>query len=261
MLNKKLTYPKVTIITATYNSAKTVKDTLTSIAEQNYPNIEHVVVDGLSKDNTLDIVQSFSHVAKVISEKDKGIYDAMNKGIGLATGEIVGILNSDDFYSHSEVVSNIVRCFQEDNNVMAVYADLVFVDESDTSKVKRTWLAGDYKKEKFLFGWMPPHPTFFVKKEVYEAFGTFNTSLKSAADYELMLRFLYKHNIKVVYLPDILIKMRMGGQSTASLSNRLKANKEDRAAWQLNELQPKFYTTFLKPLRKLNQFLIRLEVH
>ena len=247
----------VSIITAAYNSAKTIKDTLESVKNQSYPHIEHVIIDGASKDNTLNIVAEYPSVVKVISEPDNGIYDAMNKGIQLVSGDIVGILNSDDFYSHSAVISKVVQCFEDNPNIEAVYADLVFVDEEDTSKIKRTWIAGKFKKKNFLFGWMPPHPTFFVKKEVYEQYGVFNTHLKSAADYELMLRLLYKHDIQVAYLPDIIIKMRIGGQSTVSLKNRLRANKEDRAAWQLNHLHPKFYTTYLKPLRKLNQFLIK----
>ena len=247
----------VSIITAAYNSAKTIKDTLESVKNQSYPHIEHVIIDGASKDNTLNIVAEYPSVSKVISEPDNGIYDAMNKGIQLVSGDIVGILNSDDFYSHSAVISKVVQCFEDNPGIKAVYADLVFVDEKDTNKIKRTWVAGKFKKKNFLFGWMPPHPTFFVKKEVYEQYGVFNTHLKSAADYELMLRLLYKHDIQVAYLPDIIIKMRIGGQSTVSLKNRLRANKEDRAAWQLNHLHPKFYTTYLKPLRKLNQFLIK----
>ncbi len=247
----------ISIITATYNSANTVRDTLQSVKNQSYPHIEHVVIDGASKDNTLKIVGEYPSVSQVISEPDKGIYDAMNKGIRLVSGDIIGILNSDDFYNHPEVIANIAQCFQDHPDIEAVYADLVFVDEKDTSQIKRTWLAGKYKKKNFLFGWMPPHPTFFVKKEVYEQYGIFNTQLKSAADYELMLRFLFKHDVQVAYLPDIIIRMRIGGQSTASLKNRLQANKEDRAAWQINHLQPKFYTTYLKPLRKLNQFLIK----
>ena len=247
----------ISIITATYNSAKTVRDTLESVKNQSYPHIEHVVIDGLSKDDTLKIVAEYPSVSQVISEPDKGIYDAMNKGIQLVSGDIIGILNSDDFYNHPDVIANIVQCFQDHPDIEAVYADLVFVNEKDTSQIKRTWIAGKYKKKNFLFGWMPPHPTFFVKKEVYEQYGVFNTQLKSAADYELMLRFLYKHDIQVAYLPDIIIRMRIGGQSTASIKNRLQANKEDRAAWHINHLQPKFYTTYLKPLRKLNQFLIK----
>ncbi len=247
---------KISIITATYNSAATVRDTLQCVAAQRYENIEHIIVDGVSKDNTLAIVQEFPHIAKVVSEKDKGIYDAMNKGVQLCTGDVIGILNSDDFYCNNEVLAKVMAAFN-DPAVEAVYGDLQYVHPVDTQKVVRTWKAGKFKKKYFYFGWMPPHPTFFVKREVYERAGLFNISLRSAADYELMLRMLVKHNVQVRYIPEILVKMRAGGMSNASLQNRLKANKEDRMAWQLNNLQPYFFTTWLKPVRKIFQFIIR----
>lgn len=247
---------KISIITATYNSANTVRDTLTSIASQQYPNIEHIIVDGLSKDNTLDIVKEFPHVAKVISEKDKGIYDAMNKGIQLATGDVIGILNSDDFYNGQQVLNKVAASF-EDPSVEATYADLQYVKQDNTNVVIRTWKSGLFQKRSFYYGWMPPHPTFFVRRSVYEKAGVFNTSLRSAADYELMLRLLVKYNITARYIPEVLVKMRAGGMSNASLKNRLKANKEDLMAWKLNELKPYFFTTWLKPARKIFQFITR----
>lgn len=247
---------KISIITATYNSSATVRDTLESVATQTYENIEHVIVDGLSKDSTLNIVNKYSHVAKVVSEKDKGIYDAMNKGIDLVTGDIIGILNSDDFYAHSDVLEDVMDLF-EDDSVDCVYADLQYVDAIDTKKVIRTWISGKYKREKFLYGWMPPHPTFFVRKELYQEFGNFNLSLRSAADYELMLRFLYKYGKKAAYLSDIIVKMRAGGMSNASLKHRLKANGEDRLAWKMNGLKPYFFTTWLKPIRKITQYILK----
>lgn len=250
------THKKISIITATYNSAATVRDTLKSVASQSYPAVEHVIVDGLSKDNTLDIVKKYPHVAQVISEKDKGIYDAMNKGIDLVTGDVVGILNSDDFYAHDDVLEDVMDLFR-DPAVDCVYADLQYVDAVDTNKVVRTWISGKYKREKFLYGWMPPHPSFFVRKELYNELGKFNLSLRSAADYELMLRFLYKNHKKPAYLSDIIVKMRAGGMSNASLKHRLRANGEDREAWRLNGLKPYFFTTWLKPARKLAQYIIK----
>lgn len=246
---------KISIITATYNSAATVRDTLQCVAIQRYKHIEHIIVDGVSKDNTLAIVQEFPHVAKVVSEKDKGIYDAMNKGIQLCTGDVIGILNSDDFYCNNEVLAKVMAAF-DDPVVEAVYGDLQYVHSANIQKVVRTWKAGKFKKKYFYFGWMPPHPTFFVRREVYERAGLFNISLRSAADYELMLRVLVKHNVNVRYIPEIFVKMRAGGMSNASLRNRLKANKEDRMAWRLNNLQPYFFTTWLKPVRKIFQFII-----
>lgn len=245
---------KVSIITATYNSASTVADTLESVKVQTYPFIEHIVVDGLSKDNTVQLVKASNHVQKIISEKDQGIYDAMNKGIALSNGEIIGILNSDDFYAHENVIQEVVELF-ETTNCDAVYGNLIFVHPDNPKRILRKWIAGGYDAALFLKGWMPPHPTFFVRKSVYEKFGTFNTTLKSSADYELLLRFLFMHQIKVAYLHDILVHMRSGGQSTKSIQNRIRAYKEDYLAWRLNNLTPKWYTLMLKPIRKIKQFL------
>lgn len=247
--------PKVTIITVSFNSAQTIGDTLKSIASQSYPNIEHIIVDGGSTDQTMDIVANFPHVSKSISETDEGIYFAMNKGLAIASGEIIGILNADDLYAHDEVISKVVKKFN-DPAVDATYADLVFVDKLDTSKVFRKWKSGIFNRSAMYNGWMPPHPTFFVRKSIYEKFGLFNTNLRSAADYELMLRLLLKHEINPSYLPETIIRMRQGGKSTASIKNRLKANMEDRMAWKINGLKHHFFTLILKPLRKIKQFLI-----
>lgn len=244
---------KISIITSTYNSAATLADTLKCISQQDYPDIEHLIIDGGSKDGTLALVDQFPHISKVISEKDKGIYDAMNKGIALANGDVIGILNSDDFYVSPRVLSKVAAAFQ-DPEVMAVYADLQFVERNSTDKVVRTWRSGDYTRKSFFYGWMPPHPTFFVRKSVYQKHGVFNCDLGSAADYELMLRFLLKHGIKAVHIKEIIIKMRMGGESTVSLKNRLKANKKDHLAWKINGLQPNLLTLYLKPVRKIGQF-------
>ncbi|HVW61765.1 MAG TPA: glycosyltransferase family 2 protein, partial [Puia sp.] len=158
---------KISIITATYNSAATVEDTLACVSGQRYTDIEHIIVDGRSSDRTLEIVAQFPHVAKIISEKDKGIYDAMNKGIGMATGDVVGILNSDDMYTDPQVLSHVAEAFL-DPGVMTVYADLQYVHADNPEKILRTWNSGPYRKKNFYYGWMPPHPTFFVRKEVYE---------------------------------------------------------------------------------------------
>jgi glycosyltransferase involved in cell wall biosynthesis len=246
---------KVTIITITYNSAATLEDTLRSVVNQDYPNIEYLIIDGKSKDNTLQIVDKYKDkITKVVSEKDKGLYDALNKGIALATGDIVGMLHSDDLYESNHVVSDIVKTFEKNPSADGVYADLVFVERNDINKVTRTWESGDYEEGDFLSGWMPPHPTFFVKKECYERFGGFNTSLRLSADYELMLRMIHKNKIKLAYLPKVVVKMRMGGVSNVSLFVRLKANIEDKMAWKLNGMKPKLFTRFLKPASKIMQY-------
>lgn len=247
---------KISIVTATYNSAATVADTLDCIRRQDHPDIEHIIVDGGSKDETLEIVKRYPHVARMVSGKDKGIYDAMNKGIGLATGDIIGILNSDDIYTDETVLSLVAKAFADDS-VMTVYADLQYVYPDDLNRIQRTWKTGRFKKRNFYYGWMPPHPTFFVRREVYDRAGLFNLELHSAADYELMLRILLKLEMTAQYIPKVIVKMRAGGMSNASLFNRLRANKEDRMAWKINGLRPYFFTLYLKPVRKISQFFIK----
>lgn len=247
---------RVTIITPTFNSARTLRDTLESVSIQDHPAIEHIIVDGGSKDETLAIARSFPHVARVISEPDEGIYDAMNKGISIATGEIVGILNSDDFYADAKVIRDVVAAMTA-ADADSAYGDLVYVHPERTRTVERTWRSGEYHPRRFLFGWMPPHPTFFVRKAVYDQFGVFHPRLRSAADYELMLRFLFRHRISTCYVPRVLVHMRSGGQSNASVRHRIRANREDREAWRINDLRPYPFTLLLKPVRKIGQFFIR----
>jgi len=245
--------PTVSIITATYNSAATIRDCLDSVSSQ-YVQAEHIIIDGGSTDGTLNAVCSCPHIAKIISEKDHGIYDAMNKGLELATGEVVGILNSDDFYAGNDTLTKVAETFA-DAKVDACYGDLLYVDPLDTTKIVRKWVSGAYHERCFYGGWMPPHPTFFVRRSVYERYGRFDLNLGSAADYELMLRFLLKHKIRTAYIPEVLVKMRAGGISGASLKNRLVANQMDRKAWKVNGLKCFPWTTYLKPLRKIGQFL------
>jgi len=246
---------KVSIITISYNSATTIEDTIRSVLSQDYPDLEYIIVDGNSSDGTLGIVKRYqSSIAQFISEPDKGIYDGMNKGLKMASGELIGILNSDDIYEDPKVISDMVKLV-ESSKCMAAYADLVYVDRQDTSKITRYWKSGAYKKGAFLKGWMPPHPTFFVRKSVYDRYGYFNLLLKSAADYEIMLRFIHKHGIEPAYLPRVITRMRAGGQSNLSIKNRIKANREDREAWRINGLKPGLFTLIRKPLSKILQFM------
>jgi glycosyltransferase len=214
---------------------------------------EHILVDGGSTDGTLDVVREHgAHLAQVISERDEGIYDAMNKGIAIASGEITGTMNADDFYAHGNVLEMVAEAFR-DSSVHACYGDLDYVGGG--GKVVRRWRSGHCDRGRIFRGWMPPHPTFFVRRELYQRYGAFNTALGTAADYELMLRFLLKHEVKTAYIPEVLVKMRTGGVSNASLLNRLRANKMDRRAWEINGLKPHPWTIAMKPLRKVGQFL------
>ena len=256
----------ISIITVTSNAAATIAHCLESVNCQTMP-VEHIIIDGASTDSTLEIVRGISPCARIISEPDHGIYDAMNKGIRLATGDIVGILNADDFYAHSGVLAKVAAVFA-DPMVDACYGDLVYVSEKLESgignresgvstqnfRIVRYWKSGEFRPEKFFWGWMPPHPTFFVRKSVYERYGMFNPDLGTAADYELMLRFLLKYQITTAYIPEVLVKMRTGGMSNVSLANRLKANRMDRMAWEVNGLKPRPWTLMMKPLSKIPQY-------
>jgi glycosyltransferase involved in cell wall biosynthesis len=246
---------KVSIITVSYNSAETIEETIQSVTMQDYTNIEYIIVDGKSTDQTMEIVKKYNaKIAKVVSEKDKGIYDALNKGVSLATGDIIGFLHADDLYANNHVISDVVAQFIQ-SKADGVYADLNYVDRNNTAKIIRKWRSGQYKDGMFLKGWMPPHPTFFVKRSCYDRLGVFNLQLRSSADYELMLRFIHVNKIALSYLPKMIVNMRAGGQSNVSLLNRLKGNKEDHMAWELNGLKPGLFTLIRKPLSKLLQYL------
>lgn len=246
---------KISIITPCFNSESTIEDTIQSVLKQDYPFVEYIIIDGRSADNTSLILEKYkSGISKVVSEKDNGIYDAMNKGIKLATGEIIGILNSDDFYVDSKVLSKVADTFSN-SHCDATYSDLQYVSKNDTTKLIRNWISGDFKKSKFKWGWMPPHPTFFLKKELYLKNGVYNDELSLSADYELMLRMLCKFKLSPTYIPEVLVKMRIGGKGNSSVYQRVKANMEDRKAWKLNDLTPNIFTFYLKPLRKIFQYL------
>ena len=250
----------ISIVTVAFNSVKTIKDTIDSILVQDYENIEYIIIDGGSTDGTLEIIKQYGDkIDCFISESDNGIYDGMNKGIKKATGDIVGILNSDDFYPNSYVISNVAKTFIN-QGCDAVYGDLVYVKQNDASKIVRYWQSSMYTIKKIKNGWMLPHPTFFVKKEMYTRFGYYNTDLKSAADYEMILKLLYKRNINVFYIPMILVKMRMGGASNSSLMNRIRANREDGLAWTKNQLNKPMFVRIKKPLQKIRQFFLKPKI-
>lgn len=248
---------KVSLITISYNAEETIEDTIQSVLNQSYKNIEYIIVDGKSDDNTLNIIDQYKdRITKVVSEKDKGLYDAMNKGISQSTGDVIGMLNADDLLASNDVIQNMVNLF-ESGNSDAIYGDLVYVDRENTKKIKRKWISKKYKKGAFKRGWMPPHPTFYVKKELYQYYGKFDLRFKTSADYELMLRMIHKHNIKLNYLPEIMVKMRVGGQSNVSVKNRLNANREDKMAWDVNGLKRPLFLSVVKPLSKVGQFFKR----
>lgn len=226
----------LSLITASYNSARTIGDTLTSVNAQTYPEIEYLVVDGASKDDTMDIVaREGRRVTRAVSEPDKGIYDAYNKGLRAATGDVIGYLNSDDYYCAPDVLENVMKAF-EDPTVEAVHADLVYVDPVDTSKIERHWKSRPATVENLRRGFIPAHPTLFLTKAAYEKVGEYDTSYRLAADYDFMLRAFFVHQIKSVYLSQIWVRMRSGGATGGSAASIIRQNDEIRASQQAHGL-------------------------
>lgn len=247
---------KVSIITATYNSSKTVIDTLQSLNQQTYDDIEYIIVDGGSTDNTLSVIKAHcSRVSTIISEPDNGIYDALNKGIKASTGDIIGFLHSDDLFAYPYAVSDLVSTLTREQTD-AVYADLEYVSKEDTAKVIRKWTSGAFHQKKILAGWMPPHPTFFMKRALYQQLGMFDLNLKIAADYDSILRYLWSNDVSASYLPKVVTKMRVGGASNRSLKNIIEKTKEDIQALKNNRL---FWPTavLMKNVSKIPQFFMR----
>ena len=243
---------KVSIITVTWNSAATLQDTLDSVLSQTYQDIEHIIVDGMSKDETMAIVRKYEPLykgrLKYISEPDHGIYDAMNKGLSMATGEVVGVLNSDDLYNDVNVVADIVSGFM-DEEVGAVCGNLYFVRADDLNAVVRLWKGSPYKS--FKSGWHPAHPTFYVKRIYFEKFGGFDTSFAVSADFELMLRFIEKRRIKIKYIDRYFVKMRVGGESTGNIINIIKGNRNIMRAFKKNDIKVSAFYPFLRLVPKV----------
>lgn len=249
---------RISIITATFNSQDFVADAIQSYKQQSFADKELVVIDGKSIDGTLDILTQYTNdIDTLVSEEDRGIYDALNKGVGLAEGEIIGILHSDDFLAHKHILAQVHQKFINDPTLEAVYGDLQYVDRQSPDKVIRNWVSGGYDIRNFRKGWMPPHPALFIKKSCFAKFGNYNLDYKSASDYDLILRFLFKHRIKTAYIPEVLVKMRVGGLSNKSFSNRIKANKEDRVALKQNGVPHALFVSIIKPLSKIRQFWIK----
>lgn len=247
---------KVSVITATYNSSQTIVDTVRSLEGQTYSDIEYIIVDGASKDNTLQVIeQNCSRVSKIISEPDRGIYDALNKGIQAATGDIIGFLHSDDLLAYPQAIADLVNTMQASQS-QAVYADLEYVSKDDISKTVRLWTSGEYQKQNLLNGWMPPHPTFYMRRECYQTLGVFDLSFRISADYDSLLRYLWLNSVTMSYLPKVLIKMRVGGASNRSLSNIYKKSCEDiRALKNSQVFWPK--ALLIKNVSKIPQFFRR----
>ncbi len=248
---------KVSVITICFNAASEIDETIRSVMVQDHQDIEHIVIDGGSTDGTQEKIKRYSEcIAHFVSEKDEGVYDAMNKGLRLATGEVIAFVNAGDMMATRNTVSYMVRAFAE-QDADAIYGDALMVDPNDITKVKRFWKGGEYDRTNFKKGWMPPHLGTYIRKSAYDQYGLFNTALKVSADYELMFRFLYKHKLRARYVPKVLVRFRLGGVSNRSLGHIWRANKEVYAAWKLNGEAVSPLIVLRKPLRKLGQMLRR----
>jgi glycosyltransferase involved in cell wall biosynthesis len=237
---------KISIVTPTYNSETVIKNCLESVASQSYKNFEHLVIDGASTDGTVQVLNEYSKsIFKIVSERDNGIYDAMNKGINLATGEIVGFLNSDDFYINNNILAKVADIFIEDTLLDACYADLLYTDKLDTSRIVRYYKSKKFVPGAFAKGWCPPHPTFFLRRSVFERFGYFNLNYSIAADVELMMRLLEINNIRARYVPELWVKMRMGGVTNRNLKNIWNQNQEVLRALRSHRLPTNIILFFL----------------
>lgn len=254
---------KISIITASYNSAKTIAACIASVDSQTYYNIEHIIIDGASKDNGLQNINiKQSRVSKLISEPDKGIYFALNKGIKLSTGDIIGFLHSDDMFASPQTLQNIATAFSSSTSELGkgpdvVYGDLVFVDQNDINKVVRYWKSNPFKPSLLNKGWMPPHPTVFMRRKVYEKHGLFNINFKCAADYDYILRVFRDQTLTVSYLPEVITKMRMGGASTGGIKNLINKSKEDYWVLKNNHMQFPLLVLFAKNISKLPQLIFK----
>lgn len=248
---------KLSLVTPSYNSAATIARTIDSVLAQNYPDLEYIIIDGASKDNTAEIVTSYQDRIKInfVSEPDKGIYDAMNKGVSLAAGDIIGILNSDDLFDNGQVLKTVAEAFS-DQDIEAVYGDIKYFS-GDVNKVNRYWRAGEYQESKLNNGWIIPHPALFVKKSVYDRYGLYNIDFKIAGDYEFILRVLRINKIKVKYIPSVFVRMYDGGTSGRNLEQRKKGWQELKKAWTVNGLKlPKFFI-WRRVLFKISQLIFK----
>lgn len=245
---------KVSIITVTRNSGKYLSDCIESVRKQNYKDIEHIIIDGKSTDDTLEIIQNNSkYISYWISETDRGMYDAINKGLEVATGDIVGILNSDDMFASADSVRSIVDGF-ETADTDSIYGDLVYVDPKNTHKIIRYWKGISFKRYRFRYGWMPAHPTFYIRRKLIDKYGYYENHYYTAADYEFMARYLFLHKVSSRYIDAILVKMRNGGISNGNLKTRFRANRRDFLAMKKNKIPFAFIVSILKPIIKLPQY-------
>lgn len=250
---------KISIITVCFNAAATIRDAVESVGAQSYPDIEHIVIDGGSTDGTLEVLKSVNgRISRLVSEKDDGLYDAMNKGAGLCTGEVIGFLNADDFYAQPDILEHVAAIFRDDT-VDVCFGDLLYVDRHSPHLVRRHWEAGVFVPGRFASGWAPPHPTFFVRRSIFNEVGGFDTTYRLAADNDLMMRVLECRGHKCHYLPQVMVKMRTGGETNKSLRNIIRGNREILSALNANGIKVNVLSYALKKVAlKIRHKLARI---
>ena len=246
---------KISIITTSYNSQETIFETLKSVNSQSYNNIEHIIVDGGSSDRTLEIVDRFDHVAQIISERDSGVYEAMNKGIRAASGDIIGFLNSDDYFFSNDIMKEYAEGFRSLSNKI-IFGDLQFISRDNKRRI-RSWVSSEFSNQKINFGWIPPHPTFYARKELFDNYGGFDESLRFAADYDLMIRFLKVFPENNLYLKGYKVNMRYGGETTKNLINIYLGNKEIISSLRKNGFKVSAFFLIKKFIYKISQFFTK----
>ena len=246
---------KISIITTSYNSQETIFETLKSVNSQSYNNIEHIIVDGESSDRTLEIVDRFDHVAQIISERDSGVYEAMNKGIRASSGDIIGFLNSDDYFFSNDIMKEYADGFRSLSNKI-IFGDLQFISRDNKRRI-RSWVSSEFSNQKINFGWIPPHPTFYARKELFDNYGGFDESLRFAADYDLMIRFLKVFPENNLYLKGYKVNMRYGGETTKNLINIYLGNKEIISSLRKNGFKVSAFFLIKKFIYKISQFFTK----
>jgi glycosyltransferase len=244
----------ISVITICYNRSKTIDASIQSVLNQDYPNIEYIIVDGNSNDGTKEIIAAYGdRISKYVSEKDKGMYDALNKGIQLATGDVIGLMHSDDTFYDNQVISKIVKAFEQHPTVDGLYADGIYVTNDAEERLVRNRIGGEFDFHKIKKGWLPLHPTVYLKKSCFEKYGSYNLAFKIASDTEFLLRYLYKHKVKMHYLNSYIVKMKMGGLST-DYKRAVEVLKEDYKIYKYHQINP-VLAVFQKKLLAVKQYL------
>lgn len=247
---------KISIITVVYNCEKTIERTIRSVLSQSYKNIEYILIDGASKDGTMKIVEAYKdRIALIVSEKDKGMYDALNKGIKAATGDVIGILHADDEFASAAVIDKIVQQLKSNTATDAVYGDVGFVNENDPGKIIRYYSSSIFKPKLLPWGFIPAHPTFFCYRKFFERYGLYRTDLEIAADFDLLARYLHQHQLRTVYIPEMMVKMNLGGKSTSGISSTLKINKEIKQILTEQQLPSSYLRLYARYFIKVLEYL------